>query len=241
MPLLRYEPWEDVPGLVQGVTVKDGDGCGVSFERLNGELPALGFDKAARLHQVHGSRVLDQDDKDFGQPGAGTYPDCDGVLGCRPGLLGVVSAADCVPVFLLGREARVWGAVHAGWRGVVAGVLEEALRMMGACHGVMARELELYLGPSICGKCYRVGGDVAARLASAGRGSGVTVTTGDKYFADLRTILAYQAREHGVRERAVAVSRYCTSCHNELFCSFRSEGEHGLRKMWGIVGLAQGR
>jgi purine-nucleoside/S-methyl-5'-thioadenosine phosphorylase / adenosine deaminase len=238
LPLLRYQPWEDVPGLVQGVTVKDGGGCGVRFERLEDALPALGFDKPVRLHQVHGATVLDHDDPAFGPEGEGMYPDGDGVLGFRPGLLAVVSAADCVPVFLLGRNARVWAAVHAGWRGVVAGVLASAVSMMEVRHGVRPGELELYLGPSICGKCYRVGEDVAVTLAEAGDGSGIAMI-GDDHFADLRTILTHQARKLGVRAGAVAVSSYCTSCHNEFFCSFRSEGEQGLRKMWGIIGLVR--
>lgn len=233
MPLLRYEPWENVPGLLQGVTVKDGGGTGVRYEELESFAPALGFEKLARLHQVHGSRVLDQDDPAFG---TGVYPDGDGVLGSRPGVLGVVSAADCVPLFLLGREAGVWAAVHIGWRGVAAGVLAEAVRLMAARYAVLSEKLELYLGPSICGKCYRVGEDVAATLAAAGDGSGITRVGGDLY-ADIRAILAHQARELGVRDGAVALSRYCTSCHNELFCSFRSEGERGLRRMWGIIGF----
>ncbi len=238
LPLLRYQPWEDVPGLVQGVTVKKAGGEGVNFERLEESLPALGFGRLARLHQVHGSSVLDQDDPAFCQAVEGPYPEGDGVLGQGPGVLGVVSAADCVPVFLLGREARVWAAVHAGWRGVTAGVLEHAVRKMGSLYNLQADKLELYLGPSICGRCYRVGKDVSAMLSSAGAGSGIA-RIGDGHYADLRAILAHQARELGARAGAVAVSRYCTSCHNELFCSFRAQGEQGLRRMWGIIGFAR--
>lgn len=237
MPLLRHEPWEGVSGLLQGVTLKDSGGEGVRYGRLEGSLPALGFNKLARLQQVHGSSVLDQDDPAFGGSGDGAYPAGDGVLGNRPGLLGVVSAADCVPVFLLGRKARIWAVVHAGWRGVVSGVLAQAVRMMSARHAIRAGELELYLGPSICGKCYRVGEDVSELLAAAGDGHGIARLGGGSY-ADIRAILAHQARGLGVNREALAVSRYCTSCHNEMFCSFRSEGKNGLRRMWGLIGFA---
>ena len=131
MPLLRYTPWEDVPGLVQGVTVKDPAGGGVEYPRLEEYAAGMKFVRLARLHQVHGSRVLDLDRPDAAFPfGGPEMPEADGTVGSGPGVLGVVSAADCVPAFLLDRRARRWAAIHAGWRGVVAGVLPTAIRVL---------------------------------------------------------------------------------------------------------------
>ena len=234
---MRYTPWENVPGLFQGVTVKDSSGRGVEFGSLRDGFPKLGFERGTRLKQVHGRRVLDLDrTADAACFAARGRPEADGVTGSAAGTLGIVSAADCVPAFLLDRGRRRWAAVHAGWRGVVAGVLGEAIRAMAGESPDRPGELELYLGPSICGACYEVGPDLAARLLSAGEGTGVEIRE-RRHYADLRAILKRQAVESGIRENAVAVSSYCTRCDNSMFCSFRAEGEDGLGLMWGIIGF----
>ena len=99
--------------------------------------------------------------------------------------------------------------------------------------------LEVYLGPAICGKCYEVGEDVAVALKPAAGGDGVS-RAGDQYYADIRRVAVAQAVKAGIRPGSVAVSRYCTKCHNELFCSFRTEGERGLCRMWGLIGYSGG-
>jgi YfiH family protein len=237
LPLLRYTPWENVPGLLQGVTVKHPETGGTEYAHLAEIAAALGFGRLARLHQIHGGRVLDLDNPETEFPyGTPERPDADGTVGGQPGVLGVVSGADCVPVFLLDRTGRRWAVVHAGWRGVVAGVLPESLRAISRGDRKVMSRLELYLGPAICGGCYAVGADVAAQLRVAGGGAGVE-WRGGVWYADIRAILAAQARGAGLDSGAVATSGYCTRCHNELFCSFRAEGRAGLGRMWGVIGF----
>jgi YfiH family protein len=235
--LLRYKPWEGVPGLVQGVTVKNDSGRGIDYSRLEAAAGNMGFGKSLRLKQVHGRIVLDLDrPEDAALFGAGC-PEADGLIGSAAGILGLVSAADCVPAFLLDRVHRRWAAVHAGWRGVVAGVLDKAIRVMALDSSSAPDELELYLGPSVCGQCYKVGTDVAEQLAVSGNATGIEERDG-RWFADLRAILRTQALNSGIADSSVALSAYCTSCHNQMFCSFRAEGGAGLGFMWGIIGFA---
>ena len=180
-------------------------------------------------------RVLDLRKREF-PFGGPERPDADGIVGSEPGVLGVISGADCVPAFLLDRARRCWAIVHAGWRGVEAGVLPEAVRVLTGGERKAASRLELYLGPSICGECYEVGEDVAARLSEAGGSAGVE-RRGESWYANLRLILKVQARESGLAEGAVSISEFCTRCHNDLFCSYRAEGREGLGRMWGVIGF----
>jgi YfiH family protein len=128
------------------------------------------LDAAALLgvHQVHGTAVVTVTEP---WP-AGAGAQADAMVTDRPGLaLGVITA-DCTPVLLQDRDAGVIGAVHAGWRGAVAGVLEAtvaAMRRLGAGRTSIAAAI----GPSIRQPSYEVGADlrdaVLARDGEDGR------------------------------------------------------------------------
>ncbi len=114
---------------------------------------SLGASHLLGLTQVHGPDVVTVTTP--WRPGAG--PRADALVTGRPGLaLGVVTA-DCTPVLLADRAAGVVGAVHAGWRGAVAGVLEATVAAMAA---LGARNIVAAIGPSIRQKSYEVRADL---------------------------------------------------------------------------------
>lgn len=107
------------------------------------------------LTQVHGAAVVRVAEP--WPPGAG--PRADALVTDRPGVaLGVVTA-DCAPVLLADPAAGVIGAVHAGWRGAVAGVLEAAVAEMAAL-GAAPGRIRAAVGPCIGRDSYEVGPDV---------------------------------------------------------------------------------
>jgi polyphenol oxidase len=117
------------------------------------------------LRQVHGARVIVVDG-----PGAGAGSAADGAVTAAGGAALAILTADCAPVALASREG-VLGAVHAGWRGLMAGVIEEtvaAMRDLGASVVVAA------LGPCIGPECYEFGRPelegLVARLGAGVRG-----------------------------------------------------------------------
>ena len=122
----------------------------------------------AGLQQVHGAAVITVD-----QPwAAGAGPQADAMVTCRPGVaLGIITA-DCAPVLLADPAAGVIGAVHAGWRGAVAGVLEATVAAMAALGADPAR-IAAAVGPCIRQPSYEVGADlrgtVLAERADAAR------------------------------------------------------------------------
>lgn len=220
VPLLARSDWRrEFPWLVQGVTQRDA-GPGESFDlRLMGDAPAgsvlvrwerlretLGMTTLVHSRQVHGAAV-----RVARGGGAGILlaPECDGHLVAEPGLLLAVSVADCVPVFMVDPESRALGLLHAGWRGVAAGILEAGVEGMWDRFGVPAERLHLHLGPAISGAEYEVGPEVHQAL-------GLQVPDGPAGL-DLRTHLVGRAERLGVPEAQLGCSAICVRRDDRFF------------------------
>lgn len=227
-------------GLVAGITAAGpeadfGLATAASPARLlaahEGLARRLGFPLAAAVRQVHGARVarLETGSRDRpmarrGRSGAeagGAHLHvagrADGLVAAGPGILLTITAADCVPVYLVDPEAGVLGLLHAGWRGIAAGVLEAGVR--GAREaGADPASLWLHLGPAICGACYEVGPEVPEALGLE-PGSGTV---------DLRRVLAERVLALGIAPERLTVSTWCTRCGSDRFHSHRgSRGTAG--------------
>jgi polyphenol oxidase len=182
----------------------------------------LGLRRLARGYQVHGTTVqrsrTDADllDRDF----AGAQPpvEADGQATSVAGLGTIVLTADCLPV-ALGTDGAV-AMVHAGWRGLAAGVLEEgvlALRDLGG-----AGDLVAVIGPGAGPCCYEVGEEVHEAFGGAHR---IGPPSGRRI--DLKAIARDRLLAAGATEvRDVAA---CTIC-DERFFSHRREGARAGRQ-----------
>ena len=162
--------------------------------------------RLATARQVHGKRVLTHSTTWTGWLRSDA---ADGHIAPGRGLGLAVTVADCVPVFI-GHPSGAAALLHAGWRGIAGGILCVALRELRAS-GLSLAELVLHLGPSICGDCYEVSPDVYNTLTGRTVERPTTI--------DLRGLLADQARADGVRD--IAVSPFCTLCHQGRFFSHR--------------------
>jgi YfiH family protein len=234
---VRLVEWEErFPWVVQGVTTRRAGSDSADFDlRLFPEsegardrwidlLAWSGLPAGMHARQVHEARVRRHEGAR--EAGLTVALPCDGHFTETPGLLLTVSVADCVPVYVLDPDRRSVGMIHAGWRGAAAGILEEGLRGMIGSSGDVGT-LHVHLGPSICGACYEVGGEVFEALGLA-RPQGPTPI-------DLRAVLALRAVGAGVAPEAVTVSGHCTLCGPERrFFSHR--GGDGGRQV-GFVGI----
>jgi YfiH family protein len=121
------------------------------------------------MRQVHGSDVVrvgpHRTDEPGTNPRAGGEPEADALVTAEPGWVLVARGADCVPVLLADAERNLVGAAHAGRRGVVAGVVPNAV---AALRELGAERLVAWIGPAACGRCYEVPAalreEVAARV-----------------------------------------------------------------------------
>lgn len=110
----------------------------------------LGVDHLAFMTQVHGAEVA--------TASAGEVPVADALVVNRPGLAGVVRVADCTPVVLVAPQESLVALVHAGRVGMLEGVVPAAV---AALRSQGATEIEAWVGPRACGRCYEVPADMA--------------------------------------------------------------------------------
>jgi polyphenol oxidase len=240
VPLWRHPAWEErFPWLVQGTTgagtgeeefdlaVFGGGPLGAAFERWERVRAATGMRAAVHARQIHGAALLLHDA--VPEEGLLLAAGVDGHLTTRPGLLLSVSVADCVPVFLVGERSRALALVHAGWRGVAAGIVEAAVGRLRQDLGTDPADLWLHCGPSICGECYEVGPEVHAGVEPDAE------PPGEPTPIDLRAAIVRRATALGVAERRASVSAHCTRCGPGAFFSHR--GGSPARQM-GLLGRA---
>jgi YfiH family protein len=227
VPLFVHPDWVRWNWLVQGTTPRDAGNFasfgGQTSNDVQTRWRALRQKTRTRRsvlgRQVHGAHVLSHET--FAD-GTLFTDDADGHLTRVVGTLLAVSVADCVPVFIVDERSRMVAVLHAGWRGVAAGILARGIKCMG---GFLANT-HVHLGPAICGSCYEVGPEVHAAL-------GLPCPAGNAP-VDLRAVLVRQALELGVAEAHITTSVLCTLCNDSPFFSHR--GGHAERQV-GIIGL----
>jgi purine-nucleoside/S-methyl-5'-thioadenosine phosphorylase / adenosine deaminase len=160
--------------------------------------------------QVHGTEVL------WHQRLSGLVirDGADGHATDTPGVLLAVTAADCVPVYLLDPVGRRAALLHAGWRGTAARILSRGIALLKD-RGSRVEDLLIHCGVGICGACYEVSSEVIA-------GCGLAAPPGGKGLLDLREVLVEQARGEGVEN--VSTSPLCSAHDSRLFFSHRRSG-----------------
>lgn len=171
----------------------------------------------ATPHQVHGTTVVHV--TEAWAPGAG--PRADGVVTDRPGIVLGILSADCAPVLLIDPEARVIGALHAGWRGALAGIAEATVAAMIAL-GARAERIAAAIGPCIGPGAFEVGPDFVAALGAADPDGLVHLRPSDKPGKNLMDLPAYvAARLARARVGRVEDLALCTYGDPDAFFSFR--------------------
>ena len=198
---------------------------------------AIGGAEMARawVKQVHGNAVefIDPEPEgEYGETPAAEVRDrytgqisADGMGTTLPGVLLTIRVADCVPVLLAAGDGRVVGAVHAGWRGVVAGVVERALGVMREA-GVPADQVVAAIGPGISAEHFEVSEEVAAEFVRAGLAEAVRAADGGTPRVDLQRAVRAQLERGGV-----------TRIDGNDVCTFRDAGDfYSHRRAGGRTG-----
>lgn len=246
LPLLRFETFEG--GVVHGVSTRSGGSSTGPFASLNlggrtGDVPetvqqnravflgALGHrpETAVGLRQVHSSRVVIAGPSDLGRglaPGAPMAEQADALITVEPGLALVVLAADCVPVLLWDPVRGAAGAVHAGWRGTVAGIAARAVEAMTSL-GSRPEDIRAGIGPAIGGCCYEVDEYVTGPLSTAHPRLADRVSRRGRpghWMLDLPEANRLQLSGAGLRDDRIEVMGLCTACHPDLLFSHRALG-----------------
>jgi polyphenol oxidase len=166
-----------------------------------------------RIHvqpkQVHSAIVINANQFVPGQEGDGSFSNS------SEHLLSVLTA-DCIPVLFYHPDAVV-AVTHAGWRGLVNGIIPATLK-------VLPKNPVAVLGPAIGRCCYEVSEELAKDFSER-FGESIVDRTYEKPHLDLITLAIQQLQEGGVSEFEAA--HFCTFCHPDLFFSYRRDGSSG--------------
>ncbi len=191
----------------------------------------LGGEATVAAHQIHSAKIryLTEENRGEGYL-CPSGEDCDGFVTDVAGILPMVRTADCVPILMAGVKADrspVIAAVHAGWRGSVAGIAANAVAEMVRL-GCREDSIRCAVGPHIGPCCFEVKEDFYAAVEKE-RGSAFArrhVAPNEKgtLHADLTAMNLEILEEAGVVPHHVDCHPACTACHPDLYYSHRATG-----------------
>lgn len=180
--------------------------------------------------QVHGGAVRVV--RNFADAGNDTE-NCDALTTRAAGILLGVKTADCVPLLLADERSGAVAAVHAGWRGSVAGIVSHTLERMKQEYETRPEDLRVAIGPSANGCCYEVGSEVIEAFRDSLRGLDhlITPTREGHALIDLPKANGALLLAAGVAPDQIHIAPLCTMCRTDLFFSYRRE-----KSLYGRVG-----
>lgn len=163
--------------------------------------------------QVHGTRALRIGCLDSVKEIA--LQEADALWTSEPGVLIGVKTADCAPILLRHRSGACVAAIHAGWRGAVAGIVTKTLQEICGVLSLNPADFEAQIGPCIGASVYEVGPEVAQQVPKTFLKPGLK----DRFYLDLRGLIAKQLVDAGVRD--VHISTICTFSDSKHYFSAR--------------------
>jgi YfiH family protein len=193
----------------------------------------------------------------------GAEPQGDALMTHEPGILLGVRVADCMPILLADARRRAVAAIHAGWRGALARIIEKAVGDLRRIYGSKPADLIAAVGPSIRACCYEVGGELVEVFSGS-------FASAEKFFRqvspadlgrepaprvspwlfkeppghapepaahlDVAAVALDQLERAGLKASRIHLADFCTACRTDLFFSYRKEGERAGRMM-AVIGI----
>ncbi|EKE01851.1 MAG: hypothetical protein ACD_21C00034G0005 [uncultured bacterium] len=151
-------------------------------------------------------------------------PVADAAFATTPGLVCAVMTADCVPILVCDRKGTIVAAIHAGWRGIAAGIIESTIKAMN----INPTELLAWLGPAIGANAFETGDDVREIFIKHNpEAKKAFVMHQDRFLANIYLLASQRLNSAGVT--AIYGGEYCTFTQKELFFSFRRDGANSGR------------
>lgn len=207
----------------------------------------IGDDRLLLPHQTHGTQVACIDEKFLNLDVRERQRMLEGVDAMVTQMEGVcigVSTADCIPVLLYDERRRVIAAIHAGWRGTVARIVQTTVRVMQTTYGTQPEDLRAHIGPGISLDSFEVGQEVYDAFQQAGFDMSLisrrylkaeSAMAEERWHLDLPVCNRLQMLAAGLRPEAITETAVCTYRHPDVFFSARRLGIHSGRIYTGIL------
>lgn len=205
--------WPAPNSILAGTTLRDGDASALP---LSGE--------PCWLKQVHGSNVVTA--KNYKEA-----PAADASVNGSDPFWCAIRTADCLPVLVCSKDGKAFGAAHAGWRGLAAGVIENTVAMLERDPA----DLLVWLGPAISQPSFEVGDEVRAEFLTRDPEAIACFTANDRgrWQADLYGLARQRLASVGISQ--VFGGDFCTFIDKERFHSYRRNPDCG--RLISFVGL----
>ena len=202
-------------------------GAGLSYQvcGVGAEEPA----QAHRLKQVHGTDFVGAQAGSTDLADLSQLPHGDGLFSTRKGQVLAIKTADCLPVIIASQSENFICVIHAGWRGLSAGILKNGVSM--AKDHSAKNDLFAFFGPCIGLGAFEVGPEVLGVFAQESFGLkpeqlafAVCKGVRDRWYLDLAVIGAFELINLGLDPKNITILRSCTYSHPQLWNSYRRSG-----------------
>lgn len=192
-----------------------------------------GIERAVVCRLVHGTEAKMVTAADAGTVAWGT----DALITREPNLFIALTVADCFPIYFLHEQSGVVAIAHAGWRGVVEGIVPATVAALSQTFTVAPNELTVAIGPGIRSCHFAVQYDVASRFADY---PSFIVERDGATFIDLPGIIQAQLVAAGVPEVSIRDSGECTYDLPDRYFSHRRDGTEPIDVMLAYIGTRGG-
>jgi polyphenol oxidase len=196
-----------------------------SYGDLSSLCDNVGLDskKLVSINQVHSSKIISV-------KRAGHYESSDGIINFGGNLVCSIKVADCLPIYFINRISRTIGLVHAGWRGLSLGIINEYINNVKK-NNERASDNYVFIGPSIKKCCFTIQNDVLNHFDSR-----FYSKINDKHYqVDLQEWAVNQIMNLNIKNDKIFVIDKCTYCNKDLYESFRRDGDCAGR-MYALLG-----
>ncbi len=240
---LQSEVLGRVPGIIHAFSTRRGDTRDLNLGPHSSANPIVQMNRVRflasvgvpgwpmmKLRQVHSDRVVNIQDTSA----ATDAVEGDAAVTALKGAVLAVQTADCVPILIADSHGTAVAAVHAGWRGTAARIVESTVARLREEFALDPQDLVAAVGPHIGVCCYEVGLEVADAMADPALFEYKPEWM--KPHLNLGEANRRQLINSGLREEGIEVSSLCTRCREDLFHSYRRDGKK-MGHMLSIIGI----
>lgn len=209
---------------------------GDKHDSVNLEKLGIKMDNIVMCEQVHGNRLSILDSSKIK-----LIKGTDGMITGKTLIIGI-RTADCLPIFFFDPKIKIIAAIHAGWKGLSTGIINNAISAMKKL-GCNLKDLIASIGPHIQICCYNVPEDRTQKFLITNRSYSLHLLPkilfcelrSNSWYLDLGKIALLQLNSLGVKKSNIEISDICTSCDNNYW-SFRRDGKR-CGRMLNVIGL----
>lgn len=154
----------------------------------------------------------------------GELADTDAIISKSEDIVLSIQVADCIPLFILDKNLKMFGVVHAGWRGVAKGIVTKTIAELKK-HNEDGETNIALIGPSIKQCCFEIGPEVAEQFPD----EFLVQVIGDRSYLDLQGVVQNQLVNAGIKSEQIIDLGECTCCQPGKYHSYRREGKKAGR------------